>query len=167
MRTFRDNAGREWSVEVNVAALKRVRAMLNIDLLEVVQGTLIERLMRDPVLLCDCVYILCKPEVDERGISDEQFGIAMAGDAIEDATQALLEELVSFCPSPRDRKNLGRVLETARSAMEKARDLVEARIESGELERIASRALETAMAPANAGDSSGTAPVSWESIQPP
>jgi hypothetical protein len=45
-------------------------------------------------------------------VSDEQFGQAMAGDAIEHATRAVLEELVGFSPSPRDRATLGRVLKT-------------------------------------------------------
>jgi hypothetical protein len=50
----------------------------------------------------------------------------MAGDAIEAATTAVLEELISFCPSPRDRANLGRVLQ-ATKVMDKARDLTEKR----------------------------------------
>jgi len=152
MRTFTDNAGRTWTVAINVDAIKRVRGMLDVNLLEIVEGTLIERLIRDPVLLCDVVYAVCKPEADEKGISDEEFGRAMAGDAIEHATKALLEELVGFSPSPRDRANLQRVLETTWRVMDKARDLIEARIESGELDRVVERAL------ASASASSGGAP---------
>ena len=101
MKTFTDNAGRTWTVVVNVDAIKRVRGLLSVDLLSIVEGTLIDRLIRDPVLLCDIVYAVCKPEADARGISDEEFGRSMAGDAIEHATTALLEELVDFFPSPR------------------------------------------------------------------
>ena len=161
MRAFTDNAGRPWEISVNVAAVKRVRDLAAVDLLEIVEGKLIERLIRDPVLLCDIVYTVCKPMADERGISDEEFGRAMAGDAIEFATRALLEDLVSFCPSPRDRKNLGRVLEATNSVMDKARDLVEEKLDSGELERMAEEAL------ASAGASSGSAPGSSESIRAP
>jgi len=154
MRTFTDNAGRTWTVAINVDAIKRVRGMLDVNLLEIVEGTLIERLIRDPVLLCDVVYAVCKPEADEKGISDEEFGRAMAGDAIEHATKALLEELVGFSPSPRDRANLQRVLETTWKVMDRARDLIEARLESGELDRMVEQAL------ANASGSSGSAPAS-------
>lgn len=161
MRTFKDNAGRTWTVSITVDAIKRVRGLLDVDLLEVVGGKLIDQLISDPVLLCDIVYAVCKPEADAQGISDEDFGKAMAGDAIEHATEALLDELVSFSPSPRDRANLQRVLETTRKVMDKARDLVEQRIESGELDRIAEEAL------ANAGGLSGTSPVSSASIPPP
>lgn len=164
MKAFKDNADRSWTVAINVAAIKRVRDLAGVDLMEVLDGSLIEKLIRDPILLCDVVYAVCKPEADERGISDEEFGHAMAGDAIEHATTALLEDLVSFCPSPRDRKNLGRVLEATQRVMDKARDMVESKLDSGELEKVAEEALTNAR---NAnplhevlGNSSGSAPAS-------
>jgi len=172
MRTFRDNQGREWTVEITVAAIKRVRGLAGVDLMEVLEGSngLIEKLVRDPVLLCDVVYAACKPQADEHGVTDEEFGRAMAGDAIDHATSALLDDLVDFCPSPRSRANLGRVLKATRDVMDKAQDMVEQRIDEmingGELER----ALVEAMPPpaqATAGDSSGSAPASLASIRPP
>ncbi len=152
MKTFTDNAGRTWTIAINVDAIKRVRGLLDVDLLEIVEGKLIEKLIRDPVLLCDVVYAVCKPEADAKGVSDEEFGRAMAGDAIELATKALLEDLVGFSPSPRDRANLQRVLETTWRVMEKARDLVEARLDSVNVEKVVEQALATA------GSSSGAAP---------
>ena len=167
MKTFTDTAGRSWNVEVNVAAIKRVRGLTQVNLLEIIEGTLIEKLVRDPVLLCDVIYAICKPQADERQppVTDEEFGRAMAGDAIEHATAALLEELVSFCPSPRDRKNLGRVLEATRKVMDKARDVVEAKLDSGALEKAAEEAL--AQLDEMPNDSSGNAPASPASIHPP
>lgn len=169
MKTFNDNAGRSWNVEVNVATIKRVRGLTQVNLLEIIEGTLIEKLVRDPVLLCDVIYAICKPQADERNVSDEEFGRAMAGDAIEHATAALLEELVSFCPSPRDRKNLGRVLEATRKVMDKARDVVEAKLDSGALEKAAEQALAELdeLSQQTQSDSSGSAPESSGSIHPP
>jgi len=163
MRTFKDNAGRTWTVDINVATLKRVRGLTGVDLMQVIEGTLIEKLIRDPVLLCDVVYAICKPEADTATppLSDEDFGKAMAGDVIEAATAAVLEELVGFCPSPRDRANLGRVLQATRNVMEKARDVVEKRLASGELDRLADRLLQSA------GASSTSAPASSESTPAP
>ena len=165
MRTFKDNAGRTWTVSITVDAIKRVRALLDVDLLEVVGGKLIDRLITDPVLLCDIVYAVCKPEADAQSVSEEDFGRAMAGDAIEHATTALLEELVSFSPSPRDRANLKRVLETTQRVMDKVRDLIEQRIESGELDRIAEEALQDHVD--GVGTSSGNSAGSSASIPPP
>lgn len=172
MRTFKDNQDREWTVEITVAAIKRVRGLAGVDLMEVLEGSngLIERLVRDPVLLCDVIYATCKPQADERQVSDEAFGASMAGDAIEHATAALLEELVDFCPSPRDRANLGRVLKATREVMDKARDVVERRIDElidgGALERAVLEAVPPTVEAA-AGGSSGSAPASSASIQPP
>jgi hypothetical protein len=172
MRTFKDNQGREWTVEITVAAIKRVRGLAGVDLMEVLEGSngLIEKLVRDPVLLCDVIYAACKPQADERQVSDEAFGASMAGDAIEHATAALLEELVDFCPSPRDRANLGRVLKATREVMDKARDVVERRIDElidgGALERAVLEAVPPTVEAA-AGGSSGSAPASSASIQPP
>ena len=158
MKLFKDNAGREWTITINVSAIKRVRDLLKVDLLEIVDGKLLERLIRDPVLLCDVVYAACKPDADKQNITDEEFGRAMVGDAIEMATKALLEEITDFFPCARDRANLRKVLDQTWRVMEKARDLIERRIGDGELDRIAERML------ALAGDSSGTAPESPESI---
>lgn len=154
MKVFTDNASRVWTVAINVNAIKRVRALANVNLLEVIEGTLLERLIRDPVLLCDVVYAVCKPEADKVGVSDEEFGQAMAGDAIDHATKALLEELVGFSPSRQGRANLQRILETTWRVMEKAHEAVAARIDSGEIERAAEQLLATS------SSSSGSSPAS-------
>ena len=150
MKTFVDNGGQTWTVTINVSVIKRVRGLLNVDLLAIVEGTLVEKLVRDPILLCDVIYVVCKPEADDRGISDEDFGRAMAGDAIEHATKALLDELVDFSPSPRDRANLRRVLETTWQVMDRARDAIEAQLESGELEKVVNQQLKSAIASSGA-----------------
>ncbi len=172
MKQFTDNAGRQWRVEINVAALKRIRGLAGVDLLEAIDGggnggSLIERLVRDPVLLCDVIYAACKAEADSKSVTDEEFGRAMAGDAIEHATAALLDEIVSFCPSPRDRAALGRVLAATRTAMDEARDLIETRLESGELERAIDEALARLPGARAAGSSSTDAPASSAAIRPP
>jgi hypothetical protein len=157
VKTFTDNAGRVWTVTINVNAIKRVRGLIDVNLLEVIEGTLLEKLIRDPILLCDVVYAVCKPEADALNVTDEQFGQAMAGDAIDQATKALLEELVGFSPSPQGRANLQRILETTWRMIEKAQDVIAARIDSGEIERAAEQLLATS------SDSSGSSPVSAES----
>lgn len=167
MRSFKDNQGRQWSVDINVTAIKRVRGLTGEDLMQVIEGTLIEKLIRDPVLLCDMVYALCKPEADARSVSDEDFGKGMAGDAIEAATTAVLEELVGFCPSPRDRANLGRVLQATRKVMDRARDMVEKKLDSGELDRLADRLLSEGSGGAIAGSLSTSAPESSASTPAP
>lgn len=134
MKTFTDNAGRVWTVQVNVDAIKRVRDLAQVNLLEVVEGKLLERLISDPVLLCDVIYSLCKPETDAKNVSDEDFGKAMGGDAIDGGTTALLEELVDFFPQAK-RRVLAKALAKLRKLETAALAAVETRLDSPELEK--------------------------------
>jgi len=161
MQTFTDNEKRSWTIHVTVDAVKRVRTLLGVNLLEVIEGGLLERFIRDPVLLCDVIYAVCKPEADSKGITDEQFGRAMAGDAIDGASKALLGGLVDFFPSAQDRANLRRVLDTTWKVLDRARQAVSQRLEAGELEKVVESALPSASAP------SGSAPASSASTPDP
>ena len=133
MRTFNDNAGRTWTLAINVDAVRRVRSIVNVDLLEAVEGKLIEKLVGDPILLCDVIYVICKPEADQRSITDEDFGRSMAGDAIDHATTSLLEELVDFFPKSR-RALLTKALGKFRQLETKAIQLVDKQLDDPKLE---------------------------------
>ena len=58
MKTFNDNTGNTWSIAINVDTIKRVRSLLDVNLLDAVEGKLLEQLIHDPILamrhhLCD------------------------------------------------------------------------------------------------------------------
>ena len=140
MKTFTDNKGRTWTLEVTVATVKRVRALCSVDLNSIVEldknnkpsAELLERLSSDPVLLVDVLYAVCKPQADKLGITDEDFGEAMAGDAIEYATSALLEEIIDFFPEVK-RLVMRKILSASRKFSEAARKKLEAEL-NGEFE---------------------------------
>ena len=159
MKTFNDNAGRTWTITVNVGAIKRVKSLLSVNLMDAVEGKLLERLISDPILLCDVIYAVCKPEADAKEISDEDFGRSMAGDAIDFATTALLEELCDFFPQGR-RKLLRKALEKLRKLESLAMTAAEARLDSPELESKMQAMLSMPNEPKSTGDSSGSLPVS-------
>jgi len=160
MKTFADNAGRNWTVQINVDAIKRVRDLVSVNLLEVVEGKLLDRLISDPVLLCDVIYAVCKPEADTKTVSDVDFGRAMAGDAIDAATTALLEDLVDFFPQGR-RKVLAKALNKLKALETAALKAVDARLDSPELERRMEKELQ------RLGTWSGGAPESSASTPEP
>lgn len=179
-RSFKDNSERTWQVEITIATVKRVRTLLDVDLLEVTSAGdgecgLLRRLMNDPVLLVDVVYAVCKPQADAAGVSDESFGQAMAGDAIDLATSALLEALVDFCPSRGQRDNLGQALQMSRRVIDRGHDLVGQRIRSAEIsagmERAMANAVDEAFAelmpPSESGGTSGESPACSESTPTP
>jgi len=100
--------GRAWNVEINVDAIKRVRGTCGVDLLDASdkQKSLLTDLATDPVLLVDVIYVVCKPQADDRGVSDEDFGRAMAGDAIDRARRRLpsrADECLSHAQATRPR----------------------------------------------------------------
>ena len=61
MKTFTDNKGRVWEVELNIRQMKRVRDVLGIDLVNVISANkdgsvstdTLERVANDPILLVD------------------------------------------------------------------------------------------------------------------
>ena len=140
MKTFKDNQDRKWTVTINVSAIKRVRAELDLDLLEAIEGTLLERMVSDPILLCDILYVLVKPEADAKGISDEDFGQALAGDAIDRACQAFIGELVDFFPKGR-REVLAEAVAKVREIEAKVLDRTMARLRSVETDALIEKAL--------------------------
>lgn len=98
MHVYKDNQGRSWEIALTIDACKRVRSHLGIDLLQLEAGEppLLHRLQTDIELMCDVVYVLCKPVADSLGISDVDFGKSLGGDAIAEAWRALNAELIDF-----------------------------------------------------------------------
>jgi hypothetical protein len=140
MHTFTDTQGRPWTITLNVDAIRRVRSVLNINLLEAIEGKLLERLITDPVLLCDILFVVIQPEAVAKGVCDEDFGRALGGDVLEAATTALLEELVDFFPSAK-RAVFRKALSKLKQLETLAIDTATQRLESPELEQRMQTAL--------------------------
>lgn len=164
MRQFKDNAGRTWEISVNVDAIKRVRALLKddagvpVNLLSAVEGHLLEKLASDPILLVDLVYVLCQPAADRLGVTDEDFGRSMAGDAIDAATVAMMEELTDFFPASRRP-----LLQAATKKLAYLQNIAT----SEAIRRLESPVLEQRLRQEIANDSFGVLPGSSESTQAP
>ncbi|MEK7754316.1 MAG: hypothetical protein AAB654_20490 [Acidobacteriota bacterium] len=145
MKVFNDNAGRSWTISVDVNALRQVRAHLGLNLVGKDFVPALNRLQDDPMLLCDVLYVICKPQAEKQNISDEDFGRAMAGDAVEHATTAFLEELANFTPNPRDRARVNRMLSAMWNMFDKARDVAEVKMEEA-IEKAAKLPLDEILA---------------------
>ncbi len=177
MRSFKDNADRTWTITLNVYAVKKVRDLLGVDLLDLGGNEsepgngLLYRLIADPVLLVDVLYVICKDQADGANVTDEQFGRAMAGDVIDAATRAFLEELADFTPSPRDRARARKVIDATWKLIDRTQDVLDARADA-ELAKAADAALEALGAvseqgESNRGNSSGNSPASSEPTPAP
>ena len=141
MRQFTDTKDRVWEVELNVRQMKRVRDILGIDLVNVIQagkdgavatGTL-DRVANDPILLVDILWVLCEGQAKAAGVTDDDFGSSLAGDSISDATRAFLDELVDFFPGAR-RLFLKKAVDLARKYETENLGLLEKALSSPEFE---------------------------------
>ncbi len=142
MRTFKDGKGRTWEVALNVWQMKRIRDALGIDLVNVistgddgsVKVDLVDRIANDPVLLVDILWVLCERSAKSAGVTDEDFGSSLAGDSIEEATRAFLDELVDFFPGAR-RLFLKKAVDLARKYTAETKDALAKALEDPELTR--------------------------------
>lgn len=155
MRIFKDTKDRPWTVAVNVDAVKRVKARVEIDLLRVGSGdaNLIVELADNPIMLVDVLFALCEPEAKAAGVTDEDFGKAMAGQAIDDATDALMAELSDFFPKGR-RALLKAGLAKVNAGMAMVSSRAVQKLEAFDVAGV----VEKAMADAEASISSTTSP---------
>jgi len=153
MKSFTDSAGLTWEVTVNVGAVRRVRDLLGVDLMDVAGGDLLDRLADDPVLLVDVLYVLVKPQADAKDVSDEDFGRGMVGGVLDDAASALMKELLGFFPSAQRARALGKMarkIEAQQAAVAEA------------AAALAVMPLPGEAAPETGGGSSGNSPASLE-----
>ena len=116
----------------------------------------IDRVANDPILLCDILWVLCEGQAKASGVTDEDFGSSLAGDSIEEATRAFLDELVDFFPGAR-RLVLKKAVGLARRYETESRETLEKALESPEFEER----MKTLLSPP------GGSPVSPESTPTP
>lgn len=140
MQSFVDNAGRTWEIAINVATVRKLRGSpLKLDLMQVVANGAdgLGKLLGDPVTFVDMLYVICQEQADKHGISDEDFGRAMAGDAIQQAAEMWLEELISFFPEKKARENLRLLIEKSKTVGSLMLDQMASQVESLNPETIA------------------------------
>ena len=155
MKTFPDTTGRTWTIALTIDAAKRVRSLLDVNLLELEAGDppLLTRLGTDVILLCDVIFALVKPQADAAGVSDEQFAAALGGETILAAQTAFYEELVDFFRKL-GRGDLAKAVDAQRRIIDLAIARIETRIDRLDLEA----AVETTL-----GEPSMSSPPSSES----
>lgn len=130
MPHFTDSAGRTWPVALTVTTLKRVKARLDMQLLDCadVSGPAMRRLGGDVLFLADVLYAILEPECERLGVSAASFSDALAGDVLWHGFRAVTEALADFFPDARQREMfralVGKVLQLAELEMDKAETAV-------------------------------------------
>ena len=109
MHQFTDTEGREWTIALTIGAVKRVKSLAGVNLLDPlgarprkVRGVLrkgrplVTRLQLDPELLVNVIFAMVKPTADSHGVSDEQFGESLGGETAYAAYEAFMGEWRDF-----------------------------------------------------------------------
>ncbi|MCY2966527.1 MAG: hypothetical protein NT069_23330 [Planctomycetota bacterium] len=96
--SFRDTAGRVWSLKQTVSTLKRVRTVLNIDLMMIDEGEppLSTRLYTDPMLIAEVVFQCLAPQMETAGISVDDFLLSCDGGSACQMRDAFFAGLTDF-----------------------------------------------------------------------
>lgn len=154
MATFKDRTGREWVVEVNPTAMKRVREATGVHLGTVLNDDMagLAALMADPIKLVDVLYVLCRDQAERHGLTDEGFGRQLDGDAYDAAADAFTEALANFS-RPRLRNALRAMLRKEREYRTAAGAKAAAEFEAIDVAALLAEAEKTATSKNSAGNS--------------
>lgn len=135
MKTFKDTAGRTWSLSLTIGSAKKIRDLLEIDLFGDDISTIVTDLASDPVRLAGVLWVLVADEAAAKDISEDDFFGAFSGDVIEAVTDLFLEELVQLYPEKK-RIILHKILEKIRSAELRILEQAQAMVESDRLDKF-------------------------------
>lgn len=118
MGKFTDNEQREWTLSIGVPVVKAIREECDPDFLRADfdkprEPSTMERLLADAPTLCNVVWLLCRENAAQRGIDESSFYAALTGDAIDRATDALVEAIAEFSPA-RHRAKIDALMESDR-----------------------------------------------------
>ncbi len=115
-KTFKDLDGREWSIRINIGAMRRAKAR-DIDLSMPVPQ--LRSFMLDDVFLTDALWSIIELQAKERQVTVDQFESSIDGRVLAEARERLWESLVEFYDPPKA-EMLGMALTAIREEIDKA-----------------------------------------------
>ncbi len=101
MASFKDNSKREWLLSIDVFLLERVETATAVKIGKLFEDNaagLVE-LLGEPVKFVRVLWLLVEDEAKAKSVTPEQFGRALAGDALEEAASAFVDAVADFSPS--------------------------------------------------------------------
>lgn len=151
MATFKDTAGREWLLALDVWQLERVQARTSVRIDQLLKDACagLAALFDDPVTFVRVLWVLVEEQAVKTGATPEQFARALAGDALEVASTAFMEAFADFCPSRQ--RGLIRALAAKATEVQEAQTAVA-------LAAIAGMGAGSSAPPTNSPGSSGSIP---------
>lgn len=100
------------------------------------------KISEDPVLFGNVLFAIVFPQAQAAGVSDEQFGEALGGVALEQAFRAFQEAWVGFSRSPAERTLRRKLAESGERVAKKAEQTLQTKLSGAEMERMENEAVE-------------------------
>ena len=108
-KEFRDDQGRPWLLALTVESAKRVKAAVFVtgedgksvpfDLIDTATINQTITILRSQYLVVgETLCAILAKQIEERGLTREQFLDGLRGDSLDDAAKAIEEELIGFFP---------------------------------------------------------------------
>ena len=128
MHSFQDRTGRSWSLEATYGSYARVKSQTGVSLFDLAteERKSLEQLA-DPFVLGQVIWSMVEPQAETRGVTPEAFYAEFDGKTLEAAYNALLDEMVFFCPT-RVQKILTLAVRKVREADDVAEKMVAERM---------------------------------------
>ncbi len=184
MASFRDKAAGEWEVGITVGALRRVLNATGIDLMKLFEpdgpnergddpSAELRKLLLRPVVIADVIFAAVEPEAKRRGVDVEAFGELLEGNALAEATDALMTALEVFFSAQNQEMgatfgDMVRKFGEARSAVwVRAHDMISTMNPNEVATKAFDEALARATGPGTSGNSFGNSPESSASTPSP
>lgn len=131
MESFKDKNGKNWIIEINVGSARRVKAECGIDLLnavtvnsEGINTSVLDSIGSDAYMLVNVILSLCRKQIDEQNITDEDFLSCFDGETIQSATDSVIKEIINFS-QPSKRKMLSLIYTKVKGFRAEAEQQVE------------------------------------------
>jgi hypothetical protein len=93
---FTDQLGRVWQLEMNYTLGKRLRDVTKLDFVNYQDGQALLAIHNHDEKLVQVLWLFCESQAQQAGISEEQFGAGLGGEALEQAIEALERALLNF-----------------------------------------------------------------------
>lgn len=136
MKTFKDSAGREWTIALNLGTAKAVKDKLGIDLLqpEVGDPPPITRFGTDETFLAEVIFCLLEKQFEERKLTAEDVYDSFDGRTILDSQSAFYDELIDFFQS-RGREDRVKAVAKQKQVIEMAIASASSRIDAFDVQK--------------------------------
>ena len=131
MKTFTDAAGRTWTLTLTLGTAMKVKAKLDIDLLqpEARDPPLLTRLGTDEMLLGEVLCAMLEGQFETHKVTDDDVRAGFDGQTLLAAQKAFYEELIGFFRS-RGRNDRAKAVAKQMAMIDAAVTAVETRIDA-------------------------------------